>query len=92
MSLTWIRKVKGSGLNLVEHLLLGKRLETRKNSVLTCMTLPTIKSESHPQSLVDRSSWYILYLSPLCQTLPKAFSTSMKAAITCWGVEGGLTS
>ena len=30
-----------------------------------------------------RSSMKILYLSPLCQTLSKAFSTSRKAATTC---------
>ena len=30
-----------------------------------------------------KSSWNILYLSPLCQTLSKAFSTSRKTATTC---------
>ena len=41
-----------SGLNLVGRLLLGKFLETRdkKPSILTCMTLPTRKSESHQKA------------------------------------------
>ena len=51
--------------------------------ILTCVTLPTRKSESHLQSLVVRSSWQIVYVNPLCQTLSNDFSTSMKVAITC---------
>ena len=50
---------------------------------LTCITRPTEKSESQCVILVGKSNWNILYLSPLCQTLSKAFSTSRKAATTC---------
>ena len=46
----------------------------------TCMSRPTRKSESQLVILVERSNWKILNLSPLCQTLSKAFSTSRKAA------------
>ena len=34
--------------------------------------------------LMGRSSINILYLSPLCQTLSKAFLTSRKAATACF--------
>ena len=47
------------------------------------MSRPTRKSESQHVILVGRSNWKILNLSPLCQTLSKAFSTSRKAATTC---------
>ena len=50
--------------------------------MLTCMMRPTRKTESQHVILVGRSNWNILYLSPLCQTLSKAFSTSRKAATT----------
>ena len=43
----------------------------------------TRKSESQRFSLVGISSIKILYLSPLCQTLSKAFSTSQKATAAC---------
>ena len=49
----------------------------------TCVIRPTRKSESQRVILVGRSSWNILYLSPLRQTLLKAFSMSRKAATTC---------
>ena len=54
-----------------------------KLSTLTCMIRPTRKSESQRAILLGKSSWNILYLSPLCQTLSKAFSTSRKTATTC---------
>ena len=47
------------------------------------MTLHTRKSESHWVTFVGNQSWKILYLSPLCQTLSKVFSTSRRDAITC---------
>ena len=47
------------------------------------MSQPSKKSESQRVILVGRSNWKILNLSPLCQTLSKAFSTSRKAATTC---------
>ena len=50
--------------------------------MLTCMSRPTRKSESQ-RVILGRSNWKILNLSPLCQTLSKAFSTSRKAATTC---------
>ena len=55
----------------------------KKLFTLTCISRPTRKSESQRVILVGRSSWKILYQSPLCQTLSKAFSTSRKAATTC---------
>ena len=51
--------------------------------MLTYITQPTKKSESQHVILVGRSNWNILYLSPLCQTLSKAFLMSRKAATTC---------
>ena len=45
-----------SSWNFVGHLLLGKRLET-KCLILTCVTIPTKKSESHLQSVMGRLSW-----------------------------------
>ena len=47
----------------------------KKMLTLTCIIWPSRKSESQRVILVGRSSWNILYLSPLCQTLSKAFST-----------------
>ena len=55
----------------------------KKLFTLTCMSRPTRKSESQRVTLVGRSNWKILNLSPLCQTLSKAFTTSRKAATTC---------
>ena len=55
----------------------------KKLFTLTCMTRTTRKSESQRVILVGRSDWKILNLSPLCQTLSEAFSTSRKAASTC---------
>ena len=51
--------------------------------MLTYMIRPTRKSESQRVILVGKSNWNILYLSPLCQTLSKAFPTSRKAATAC---------
>ena len=51
--------------------------------MLTCMSQPTRKSESQRVILVGRSNWKILNLSPLRQTLSKAFPTSRKAATMC---------
>ena len=47
------------------------------------MSRPTKKSESKRVILVGGSNWKTLNLSPLCQTLSKAFTTSRKAATTC---------
>ena len=58
------------------------RLE-KKLFTLTCMIRPTRKSKSQSVFLVGRSNRNILYLSPLCQILSKAFSTSRKVATTC---------
>ena len=55
----------------------------KKLFTLTCMSRPTRKSENQRVILVGRSNWKILNLSPLCQTLSKAFSTSRKATTTC---------
>ena len=55
----------------------------KKPFTLTCITQPTKKSESQHVILVGRFNWNTLYLSPLCQTLSNAFSTSRKAATTC---------
>ena len=55
----------------------------KKLFMLSCMIRPTRKSEIQRVILVGRSNWNILYLSPLCKTLSKAFSTSRKAATTC---------
>ena len=58
---------------------LGFILLKEKLFTFTCMIRPTRKSESERVILVGRSNWNILYLSPLCQTLSKAFSASRKA-------------
>ena len=55
----------------------------KKPFTLTCITRPTKKSESQRVILVRRSNWNILCLSPLCQALSNAFSTSGKAATPC---------
>ena len=55
----------------------------KKFFALNCMSRPTRESESQRVISVARSNWKILNLSPFCQTLSKAFSTSRKAATTC---------
>ena len=55
----------------------------KKPFTLTCIARPTKKSESQRVIFVVRSNWNILYLSPLCQTLSNAFSTSRKVATMC---------
>ena len=55
----------------------------KKPFTSTFITRPTKKSECQRVILVGRSNWNILYLSPLCQTLSNAFSTSRKSATTC---------
>ena len=60
----------------------GLILSERKPFTLTWIMRPTRKLESQRVILVGRSSMKILYLSPLCQTLSKAFSTSRRAANT----------
>ena len=83
-SLTYIRKGNGLRTEPCGTPARGLILSERKPFTLTWITLPTRKSESQRHFiLVGRSSMKILYLSPLCQTLSKAFSTSRKAATTC---------
>ena len=64
--------------NAVVPLQLGQILSERNPFTLTGITQPTGKSKSQRVILVGRSSLKILYLSPLCQTLSKVFSTSRK--------------
>ena len=52
----------------------------KKLFTLTCMSLPTQNSESQHVILVGRSNWKILNLSPLCQTLSKAFFDVKKSS------------
>ena len=54
-----------------------------KQFTLTCIIRPTRKAESQRVILVGRSNMNFLYLSPLCQTLSKAFSASRKVGTTC---------
>ena len=82
-SLTYIRKSNGLRTEPCGTPAMGLILSERKPFTLTWITLPTKKSESQRVILVGRSSIKILYLSPLCQTLSKAFSTSRKADTTC---------
>ena len=82
-SLTYIRKSNGLSTEPCGTPATGLILSERKPFTLTWITRPTRKSESQRVILVGRSSMKILYLSPLCQTLSKAFSTSRKAATTC---------
>ena len=71
-----------SGQNPVEPLI-WVYLVDKKPLMLTWITWPTRKPESQLVISVGRSNWNILCLSPLCQTLSNAFSTSRKAATTC---------
>ena len=82
-SLTYIIKSNGLRTEPCGTPTMGLILSERKPFTLTWITQPTRKSESQCVILVGRSSIKILYLSPLCQTLSKAFSTSRKAATTC---------
>ena len=66
----------------------------RRPFMLTCITQTTKKSESQRVILVGRSSWKISYLSPLCQTLSNAFSTTcsplLKLSMMDWdSLNGG---
>ena len=81
--LTWIRKSNGLRTEPCGTPALGSIWLGRKPFTLTCITRPTRKQESQCVILVGRYNWNILYLSPLCQTLSKAFSTSRKVATTC---------
>ena len=81
--LTYIRKSNGLSTEPCGTPAMGLILSERKPFTLTWIIRPTRKSESQRVILVGRSSIKILYLSPLCQTLSKAFSTSRKAATTC---------
>ena len=82
-SLTYIRKKNELRTERFGTPAMGLILSERKPFTLTWITRSTRKSESQRVILVGRSSMKILYLSPLCQTLSKALSTSRKAAITC---------
>ena len=82
-SLTWIRKSNGLRTEPCGTPALGFIWLDKKPCTLTCITRPTKTSESQWVILVGRSNWNILYVSPLCQTLSNAFSTSRKAATTC---------
>ena len=81
-SLTYIRKSNGLRTEPCGTPGMGLILSERKPFTLTWLSRTTRKSESQHVTLVGRSSMKILYLSPLCQTLSKAFSTSRKAATT----------
>ena len=70
-----------SGQNPVEALLWGLFGWTR-NCYVNLYYMANQNAESRV-ILVGRSNWNILYLSPLCQTLSNAFSTSRKAATIC---------
>ena len=76
-------KVTDSGQNPVVHPLWGWFDWKRNYSRWPVWVGQTGKSESQRVILVGRSSWKILYLSPFCQTLSKAFSMSRKAGTTC---------
>ena len=82
-SLRYIRKSSGLRTEPYETPVMGLILSERKPFMLTWTTRPTGKSESRRVILVGRSSMKILYLSPLCQTLSKAFPASRKAATAC---------
>ena len=79
-SLTYIRKSNGLRAEPCGAPAMGLILSEREPFALTWITRPTRKLESQCVILVGRSSMKILFLSPLCQTLSKAFSTSRKAA------------
>ena len=81
--LTYIRKSIGLRTQPCGTPAMALIWSERKPFTLTWITRPTRKSESHRVILVGMSSMNILYLSPLCQTLSKAFSTWRKAATTC---------
>ena len=53
----------------------------KKLFMLNCLIRPTKKSESQRVILVGRSNWNILYLSPLCQTLPLSFFDVKKSSV-----------
>ena len=82
-SLTYIRKRDGLRTEPCGTPALGFIWLHKKQFTSTCITRPPKMSESQRVTLVGRSNWNILYLSPLCQTLSNAFSTSRKAAATC---------
>ena len=71
-----------SGHNPAEPLLWGY-LVGQETINIDLITRTNRESESQRVILVGRPNWNILYMSPLCQMLSNAFSTSRKVATTC---------